>query len=275
MALASGAGAFGQNVFLAAYSNEPAKMVKGVSLDRLLVETDGKTEVITANHYSFGHALFYRPGLVTLSDFRIQNRHLVSQKTGANLNYELRIFGNVTSDVELKDCFLVLEIDAWKNLACVWEELRDLGPGKSTELNHTFMLDGPLVEGNYRLHIFSAGLEVLHSRMRSDYIAVQQEKTKALLAHKNQDFPPLPAHRSPPTYPAELKSQKSAGSAQVKCVVTAKGEVKSVTLVSATQPAFGEAALAAVPKWKFDPAVKDRHFVDGETVVTVEFKAPK
>jgi hypothetical protein len=33
--------------------------------------------------------------------------------------------------------------------------------------------------------------------------------------------------------------------------------------------------VAAVPGWKFDPAVKDRHFADAETVVTVEFKAPK
>src|SRR5207245_1595457 len=108
--LASAGCVCAQDVFLAAYGNEPPNMAKGVSLDRLLVDAGGKTQVITANSFSFGHALFYRPGLVTLSNFRIQNRHLVMQKSGANLNYELRIFGDATSDVELKDCFLVLEI---------------------------------------------------------------------------------------------------------------------------------------------------------------------
>jgi TonB family protein len=264
-----------QTVFLAVEDKGPPKMVKRVSLRQPLVEIDGKTKVSSAVDFSFGHALFYRPGRITLSNFRVQNRHLVGAQTGGSFNHEFLLFGHATSDVELKDCFLVLEIDAWKTSACLFTELRDLGPGKSVDLTQTFKLNSPLGEGRYRLHIYSAGIEVLHTRMSPSYIAAQEEKTQALMAGKKQDFPPIAAHILPPDYPAELKSQKLAGSAEVKCLVTAKGVVKSVELVSATHPAFGPAAVAAVSKWKFDPAVKNRQFVDAETVVTVEFTAPK
>lgn len=264
-----------QTVFLATETNEAPKVVKRVSGNRPLVDIDGKTKISSAGDFSFGRALFYRPGRITLSNFRLKSRHLVSTDTGARLNHELLLSGSATSDVELKDCFFVLEIDAWKNSACVFRELGNLEPGKPVELNQTFKLDGPLDEGRYRLHIYSAGIEVLHSRMSSSYIAAQQEKTQALLTGKKQDFPPLVAQGFAPDYPAELKAQKLAGSADVKCLITAKGAVKSVELISATHPAFGPPAVAAVSKWKFDPAVKDRHFADAETVVTVEFKAPR
>jgi TonB family protein len=273
MGLAAAPAAVAQNVFLATEDHQPPRVVKGVSLERPLVEVDGKIQVSTASNYTFGHALVYRPGLITLSNFRVRSHHLTN--SSGRFNYELEIFGDATSDVELKDCFLVLEINAWKNAGCVWKELRDLAPGKSVQLNHTFQLNTPLEEGSYRLHVFSGGLEVLHSRMTGDYRTAQQEKTKALLAGTKQDFSPILAQRAPTVYPPELKAKKLEGFAQVKCLVSANGEVTSAELVSATEPAFGVAALATVPKWKFDPAVKARHFVEGESIVTVDFAAPK
>jgi TonB family protein len=262
-----------QNVFLALEDGTSPKMVKRVSLGRPQIEVDGKLQGSNALRFSLAKATVYRPGLVTISNFRVQTHHVESVNLGGSFNYELAIYGHATSDVPLEDCFLVLELNSWKNAGCLSVELHDLAPGKIEDLDLNFKLVEPLQEGTYRIHIFSAGMEVLHSKMPARYIAAQEKKTQALLSGQSQDFAPIPDHTVPAVYPAELKAQKLAGSARVKCHVNAGGDVQSVELVSATLPEFGVAALAAAPKWKFDPALKGRHFVESEAVIPFEFKA--
>ena len=59
-----------------------------------------------------------------------------------------------------------------------------------------------------------------------------------------------------PRYPEMLRAQGVGGRAVVRFVVDTLGRVEpgSVELVSATHPAFGEAALRAVPSFRFRPA---------------------
>lgn len=71
------------------------------------------------------------------------------------------------------------------------------------------------------------------------------------------DKRPNPVYRQQPLYPAELKAARVTGEAVIAFVVDVDGSVKDARIVKATEPAFGEAALAAVSTWKFEPGMKN------------------
>lgn len=65
---------------------------------------------------------------------------------------------------------------------------------------------------------------------------------------------PEPRFQARPAYPAELRSQGTAGQAVLKLVVTETGDVANVKLVSASNQAFAVSASNALLRWKFKPA---------------------
>ncbi|MFT3869568.1 MAG: energy transducer TonB [Nibricoccus sp.] len=71
------------------------------------------------------------------------------------------------------------------------------------------------------------------------------------------DKKPNPIKRVQPRYPADLKAARITGEAVISFVVDIDGSVKSVRVEKATDPAFGEAALAAVSAWEFEPGSKN------------------
>jgi TonB family protein len=250
-------------------------MVREIRFHQPLIEKAGKLATASTDQFTFLRATLYRPGLVTLSDFRVNTSHLESS-SGGRFNYELHIYGHAKSDTPFKKCFMVLEITAWKSSGVAFAEMPDLAAGENVELNLTFPLVDQLEgEGSYRLHLFADGIELLHSKLSAAYLAKQKNKTEELLAGKTQDWPPILAHKINPTYPESLKRSKVPGTARVRIHITKNGEVDSPELVSASAPAFGEAALAAVVKWKFDPALKARTFVDAKIEVPIVFSPPK
>ncbi len=262
-----------QNVFAVVDDGAP-KMVKEIHLRQPLIEKDGKLATASTDRYAFLPATLFRPGLVTLSDFRVNTSHLESVN-GGRFNYELHIYGRAKSDTALKKCFMVLEMTAWKTQGVAYAEVGDLPAGDSVELDLRFPLADKLEEGSYRLHLFSEGIEVLHSKLPEAYVTRQKKKTADLLSGKTQDWPPILAHSVNPAYPEALKKSKTVGAVRLRLHVTKNGSVDSPEVVNASDPLFAEAALAAVVKWKFDPALKGRKFVDANIEVPVVFTPPK
>ena len=79
-----------------------------------------------------------------------------------------------------------------------------------------------------------------------------------ILSSRQVDKPPQPLRDlPPPRYPANLRRNNISGQAVVRFIVTHDGRVIDVTVIEATHPQFGDAAAAAVEKWKFAPAIKD------------------
>jgi protein TonB len=79
----------------------------------------------------------------------------------------------------------------------------------------------------------------------------------ALLNLSELDKKPTPIKRVQPVYPAELKAARVSGEAVISFVVDVDGSVRNAQVEIATEPAFGEAALAAVAAWKFEPGSKN------------------
>lgn len=71
------------------------------------------------------------------------------------------------------------------------------------------------------------------------------------------DTKPNPIKRVQPLYPAELKAARITGEALVSFVVDVDGSVKNAKVEKTTDNAFGEAAVAAVSAWTFEPGFKN------------------
>jgi TonB family protein len=66
------------------------------------------------------------------------------------------------------------------------------------------------------------------------------------------DKPPKAVYRIEPQYPRALLATKARGSAEIEAIIHETGEVTLPTVISATGPEFGWAALNAVQQWVFD-----------------------
>jgi TonB family protein len=85
------------------------------------------------------------------------------------------------------------------------------------------------------------------------------------------DSPPVATYQRPPTYPFVLRKAGIQGEATVDFIVTNHGSVAAAKVVRATDPRFGEAALACVVQWHFRPAMKDGAAVNCHMQVPIVF----
>ena len=81
-----------------------------------------------------------------------------------------------------------------------------------------------------------------------------------------------PLWRGYPVYPQELKARELTGEAQVEFVIDRTGRVRLPRVLSATEDAFGWAAMTAVSQWVFEPPTKRGEPVDIRVRVPVGFK---
>jgi TonB family protein len=78
-----------------------------------------------------------------------------------------------------------------------------------------------------------------------------------------------------PEYPPSLVSSNQKGQASVACRIGPNGAVYNPVVRSATDPAFGDAAVAAVRTWRFLPQVTDGAAVGIDVVIPILFDQPK
>lgn len=86
--------------------------------------------------------------------------------------------------------------------------------------------------------------------------------------------PPAPVAVSQPDYPDALWAEGREGQVTIEFVVTDTGDVTDAKVTAADDPAFAEAALAAVEKWKFRPASRDGIAVAQKVSIPIRFTLP-
>lgn len=82
---------------------------------------------------------------------------------------------------------------------------------------------------------------------------------------------PVARVQTRPAYPFELRRKGISGEAIVEFIVKADGTVANAHAVRATQPAFGDSAVAAVQRWVFRPGKIDGVAVNTRMVVPMVF----
>jgi TonB family protein len=76
----------------------------------------------------------------------------------------------------------------------------------------------------------------------------------------------------PPIFPVTLKKEVTNARVEVEFIVTAKGEVVEVRVVSTTHPGFENAAIAGVSRWQFRPGMKSGKRVNTRMRVPLLFR---
>ncbi len=123
------------------------------------------------------------------------------------------------------------------------------------------------------VHFFIAGKEVFNSTISGTKWETILDRMIAARLKTAQDAALKALYVIDPVYPPSLKP-KVTGKAVIACEVDEHGKVVNPTVSSATDPAFGAAALEAVRTWRFVPAVKAGHAVASHAEIPLDF-APR
>ncbi|MGA2897045.1 MAG: energy transducer TonB [Acidobacteriaceae bacterium] len=99
-------------------------------------------------------------------------------------------------------------------------------------------------------------------------------------AQQHNGFPPgsiAPKRISgqPPIYPPDAKAKGLEGSVTLHATIDTDGNVGNISVVSATDPIFVDAAITALKSWKFSPYLRDGVPVAVQTNITVNFTIKK
>ena len=237
------------------------------------VELDGKLTVADGGRYVLQPAPEYLPYFVSLRNVEVQTHHL--NMNGSELNHEFSFRAWLETPYHLENVFLVLELFTEKaGKALFLQEVGELEPRAPKLVDALVRLSTPLGEGKYKLHIFSGGLEVLHSKIPPEVqdMALDRMILKRIAGVENAA--PKPFTGPSPEYPPSLLKAKADGRAVITLRIGANGRVYDPTIKSATQPAFGESALAAVRLFRFLPRVVNGRPVEATVDLPIDFTPP-
>ncbi len=237
------------------------------------VEMDGKLAVADGRKYVLQKAPEYRPEFIDVRNLEVKSRYL--NVTGSEINHEFILGAQLKTPYRLDDVFIVLELNTERAGKVLFlQEVGDLTPNDSKTISVTVPVNGGLGEGKYKFHLFAGGLEVLTTKMTPEFRdRVLDEMTRKRIAGV-QDAEPKPFTGPAPEYPRALLKSGATGHVVIALRIGANGQTHDPKVVSATDPAFGEAALTAVRLWRFLPQVKDGRPVETTVNLPPDFSPP-
>lgn len=238
------------------------------------VDVAGKLTAADGHNYALKKVEEYLPAFVAVRDLQVKSRHL--NLNGSELNQEFDFSAGFESPYDLDDVFIVLELDSEKAGKILFlQEVGNLEARQSKSIDVRVPLSFGVGEGKYQFHLFSGGMEVLHSRIPPQVRDHVVDRMTAKRIGGVQDAPPKLFVGPGPEYPHALLKAKTSGQAVVSLRIGANGQVYDPKLKSATDPAFGESALTAVRLWRFLPQVRNGRAVEASVEVPINFAPPE
>lgn len=193
----------------------------------------------------------------------------------ARLHNGFHFSAQFESAARLADVFLVLALDS-DNLGqnfLAWE-IGALEAGMPKPVSVNLPWEQNLGPGKYTLLLFAGGDEVFTSEQPADLREALLDQMIAKRIVGVQQAGPQPFFGEAPAYPAALRSTGLKGEAVVTMRISPAGRVLDTQVESATHPAFGLAALAVVPQWRFLPRVQAGQAVETRVKLPLAFDPP-
>jgi TonB family protein len=191
------------------------------------------------------------------------------------MNEKLHFTADLQAPAALDNVFYTLTV-ATKDSGSLLlvEGVGHLDAGVIKHLSVDKPLHTDMQDAQFTFHVFVGGLEALTALvpLGQQAAGLDHMVTRRIAALQDSQLKLFVA--APPVYPASLLKSKLKGQAVVSFRVGLKGEVVDPKVTSATDPAFGEAALVAVRQWRFLPRVKDHHAVETPVELPLVFDPP-
>lgn len=264
---------FGQHVVFTEHNNG-RHIVRQVSRNRLLIEEDGERISLPIRRIGLHKVEEYLPVFVAIHDPRASTSAITSE--GASFNNNFSFSAHFESAYPLKHVFLVLDLKFENGQHHYFiREVGDLQPYRRQHVKVTVEMTREFGEGVYHLHLFADGMELLHSMQPPEFRETILDTMVASRVKERTDGPPTPFVAPPPQYPSKLAKTKKTGAVRVRATIYSNGTVSDPTILSATDPAFGETALNAVRLWRFLPKIEQGRPVETVAILPIEFIPPK
>jgi len=258
---------------LFAKSGDAMHVVKRVVQQTPYVD-DGTGKLVPAERtYAFRAAPEFLPAFVTVHNLNV--RYQALQVDGGNqINREFRFDASFESAYPLDDVFVVLDLNSEHiGKAIFLHEIGRMAPHEPTRLDLAFPITENFGAGKFQLHIYANGAELLHSKMSPEAVERALNKSVRHRIEGVQNAAAQPFIGPDPEYPAQLQKKKLNGSALLAFTITPHGQIFDPVVKSATDPAFGQAALVAIRQWRFLPKVVNGQPVESHAEMPFEFKA--
>lgn len=253
-----------------------AHLVRKIHHGWVTIEYGGKMVEFNPTHSALLEAEEYLPILVEVNEAQGGTSEAGSRR-GLSFNNAYFFQADLTSPVDLSDVYFVIErkSEADGKIINFQEGIGELKAGLPRQVAVRVPLEGKLDRGSRRLHLFSSGRELFTTQQPPGYRETMLDKMVAKRISGVTKAAPMPFITAEPVYPALLRSSGSAGEATVEFRILPSGVVADPVVKTATAPAFGEAAVAAVKLWHFLPGVREGHAVETTVQLPLSFTPPK
>jgi TonB family protein len=237
------------------------------------VRIKDKLVIADGRRFVLNPAKEYLPAFVAVRNLEVKISYL--DMDGSALNHDFQLRAALETPYRLEDVFIVLELNTESAGKVLFlQEVGQLNPREPRTVAVRVPLSSGLGSGHYLFHLFSQGMEVLQSEIPP--LERDEAVDRMILARlpAEPDASPQIFLGPEPEYPAALLKAKVTGRAVVTLRLRANGRVYDPVVQSATDPAFGEAALKAVRLWRFLPQMKHGRPVETKVSFPVDFAPP-
>jgi TonB family protein len=241
--------------------------------DLPVVMKGDKPKASLAKDFFFVEGGMWLPFEVSVTETQVMSRWL--EVDGAKMNREIELKCKIQSDYPLEDVFIVVLIDCADGSKGIFiHEVGKLSPKDTAPVNIMGRMHSSMEGFSYNFHLFSRGCELPTNLLG---LGVADNIITGLIRKKveGQESAPLKIFLGPmPDYPKAFLKDKIVGKALVRCEVDANGQVSEPSLVEASHPEFGEAAMKVIRRWRFLPKVEQGFPRSSKVQIPFEFSPP-
>ncbi len=264
-----------QHVLLAE-DGDKMLLVCAADANRPCVQKDGKVVSIDPHGFALRDVAEFAPYFVTVRNVNIQTTYATMSSGSAQMNNDFHFYAELETDYRLKDVFIVLSLQTERmgKSLFLWG-VGSLEPHEKKGVSVVVPMNAPLGSGHYQFRLFSGGAELLQSLLPIGEDERALNRMVATRIKDVQDAPPKFFFGPNPVYPKELVKTNARGKAVISVRIGANGAVFDPSVKSASDPAFGEAALRAVRLWRFLPRVKNGYAMEMTVDIPIVFDEPR
>ena len=262
-----------QNLLLTEYKGKLLPVIRARGTQPF-VEAEGKQVAAEGRRFALYKVEEYEPVFISVRDIDVGSSYV--EMNGSAINHEFKLKAKLETPYSLDNVFIVLELDTESAGKVIFmTEVGQLKPREVKYLSLRVPMISAMGSGHYFIHLFSGGAEVLNSNIDPMYRETVVDRMTEKRIEAVQAAAPKLFFGPPPEYPEKLLKAKISGTVMVAIRIGANGRVYDPEIKSASDPAFGEAALTAVRLWRFLPRVKDGHAIETVASMPMNFTPPE
>lgn len=262
--------------YLAVDDGGKALVVVAADGTRPMVLKGGKLTTVRSARFALGEGGQYLTCHVAVRHVMVETSSLLLDGSASEINKDFHFKGELETGFPLANVFLVIVLNPdFGDKSLFLYEVGKLEPREPRWIDVAF----PMVAGNnpgkYELYLFSGGRELLQTLMPLGLVESVLDRLVRERLKDVREASVQPFIGPAPEYPKALFKKGIEGSATVVFTIGPNGGVLDPAVSEASQPEFGEAAMAVIRQWRFLPKVKDGRPVSTKAMMPFVFSPPK